>query len=294
MEIYQLRTFVAVAEQGHLTRAAERLHITQPAVTSQIKALEEELGVTLFARNYSGVTLTKAGQTLLPEAEKTLVAAHQLMNTAKSLQGFVTGKASLGTIADSDFLRLGSFLSELLQHLPLLEIKMHHSLSGEVMERIKSGELDAGFFIGTNNDPKVSAIELRQLTYRVVAPPPYRDQIVTAGWKDIAAMPWIRTAKHSSQSRLAEEMFREQGLEPRHVIELDEEASLKNLVNAGVGLCLMREDLAARAAEVDEVVIWEHARRRTALYFIYLTAREHDPAIVGILSILKKIWSVPL
>jgi DNA-binding transcriptional LysR family regulator len=294
MEIYQLRTFVAVAEQGHFTRAAERLHITQPAVTSQIKALEEELGVTLFERNHSGVALTKAGQTLLPEAEKTLAAAHQLLNTAKSLQGFVTGKVKLGTILDSDFVRLGSFLTGLLQHLPLLEIKMQHGLSGVVMEGVKSGELDAGFFIGANSDPKISAIALRQLTYRVVAPPSYRDHILTAGWKDIAAMPWIRTAKHSSQSRLAQEMFREQSLEPRHVIEVDEEVSLKSLVNAGVGLCLMREDLAVHAAESGEVVIWEHARRRTGLYFIHLTAREHDPVTVGMLSIIRKVWSVPL
>ncbi len=294
MEIYQLRTFVAVAEQGHLTRAAERLHITQPAVSSQIKALEEELGVALFERNHSGVTLTKAGQALLPEAEKTLAAANQLLNTAKSLQGFVSGKVKLGTILDPDVLHLGGFLTELLQHLPLLKINVHHGLSGEVMEAVKSSQFDAGFFIGSNSDPKISAIELRHLTYRVAAPPSYQDQMLTAGWKDIAAMPWIRTAKQSSQNRLAEEMFREQSLEPRHVIELDEEGSLKSLVNAGVGLCLMREDLALRAADAGEVVIWEHARRRTALYFIYLTAREYDPVIVGMLSIIKKMWSVPL
>ncbi|MGE0557387.1 MAG: LysR family transcriptional regulator [Burkholderiales bacterium] len=293
MEIYQLRTFVAVAEKGHLTRAAEQLHITQPAVTSQIKALEEELGITLFERNHAGVTLTKAGQTLLSEAEKTLAAAHQMINTAKSLQGIVTGKARLGIVVDSDFLRLGSFLNELLAHLPLLEIKLHHALSGAVMEDVRSGALDGGFFIGTNNDPKVAAIELRRLNYHIVAPPSYRDQVLAAGWRDIAAMPWIRTARHSSQSRLAEEMFREQGLEPRHVLELDEEVSLSSLVNAGVGLCLMREDLALEAAAAKEAVIWPHARRRTALHFIHLKTREHDPAIVGVLSVLRRVWSIP-
>lgn len=293
MEIYQLRTFVVVAEKGHLTRAAEQLHVTQPAVTSQIKALEEELGVTLFERNHTGVTLTKAGQALLSEAQKTLAAAHLMINTAKSLQGIVSGKVRLGIIVDSDFLRLGSFLNELLTHLPLLDIKLHHALSGTVIEGVRNGDLGCGFFIGTNNDPKILAIELRKLTYRVVAPPSYREQILTAGWRDIAAMPWIQTAKHSSQNQLTEEMFREQSLEPRHVIELDEEVSLKSLVNAGVGLCLMREDLALEAAAAGEIVIWAHAKRRTALHFIYLKAHEHDTVIVGVLNILRKVWSTP-
>src|SRR5258706_14330728 len=70
MELYQLRSFAAVAELGHLTRAAEKLHISQPALSAQIKALEDELGVALFERTPSGMTLTAAGQRLLTEASK--------------------------------------------------------------------------------------------------------------------------------------------------------------------------------------------------------------------------------
>jgi DNA-binding transcriptional LysR family regulator len=72
MEIYQLRAFVTVAKLGHLTRAAEALHVTQPAVTAQIKALEEELGVALFDRRPGRMALTKAGELLLPEADHVL------------------------------------------------------------------------------------------------------------------------------------------------------------------------------------------------------------------------------
>ena len=75
MELYQLRSFAAVAEAGHLTRASEKLHISQPALSAQIKALEDELGVALFERTPSGMTLTTAGQRLLPEATKVVTAA---------------------------------------------------------------------------------------------------------------------------------------------------------------------------------------------------------------------------
>ena len=72
MELYQLRTFLTVAELGNLTQAAVVLHLSQPAVTAQIKALEEELGLPLFERVDGGVTLTRAGSHLLDEARELL------------------------------------------------------------------------------------------------------------------------------------------------------------------------------------------------------------------------------
>src|SRR5260370_20757109 len=75
MELYQLRSFTAVAELGHLTRAAEKLHVSQPAMSAQIKALEDELGVALFERVPTGMILTAAGRPLLPQAAKVLAAA---------------------------------------------------------------------------------------------------------------------------------------------------------------------------------------------------------------------------
>src|SRR5262245_27783713 len=109
MELYQLRSFAAVAELGHLTRAAEKLHISQPALSAQIKALEDELGVALFERTPSGMLLTPAGQTLLPEAAKVVSAAVALRTQAKAISGEIGGRARVGTLADPDFLRLGDF-----------------------------------------------------------------------------------------------------------------------------------------------------------------------------------------
>jgi DNA-binding transcriptional LysR family regulator len=69
MELYQLRSFVAIAELGQLTRAAEKLHVSQPAVSAQLKALEDKLGLVLFERTASGMVLTAPGARLLAEAE---------------------------------------------------------------------------------------------------------------------------------------------------------------------------------------------------------------------------------
>ncbi|MEP6610162.1 MAG: LysR family transcriptional regulator, partial [Burkholderiaceae bacterium] len=87
MELYQLRSFAAIAETGQLTRAAEKLHVSQPAVSAQLKALEEELEFALFERTPNGMVLTAAGKRLLAEADKVLAAAQHLQNHARMLKG---------------------------------------------------------------------------------------------------------------------------------------------------------------------------------------------------------------
>src|SRR3954469_5488715 len=121
MELYQLRSFAAVAELGHLTRAAERLHISQPAVSAQIKALEDELGVTLFDRVSSGMQLTSAGRHLLPAVEKVLDAATALRSRARALQGEVVGRMRVGTVSDPEFTRVGELLAQAVEAHPMLE-----------------------------------------------------------------------------------------------------------------------------------------------------------------------------
>jgi len=91
MELSQLRAFVEIAKVGQLTRAAERLHLSQPALSGQLKALEESLGVSLFERSSSGMALTASGRSLLAEAESVLAGIQQLKQTAQHLQGRLAG-----------------------------------------------------------------------------------------------------------------------------------------------------------------------------------------------------------
>ena len=107
MELYQLRSFAAVAELGHLTRAAEKLHISQPALSAQIKALEDELDLTLFERTSTGMTLTAAGKRLLAEADKILAASQTFEAEARALKGGVSGKAFEIAFSVQSFQRLG-------------------------------------------------------------------------------------------------------------------------------------------------------------------------------------------
>jgi DNA-binding transcriptional LysR family regulator len=290
MEIYQLRTFVTVAKLGHITKAADTLHVTQPAVTGHIKALEQELGIALFDRSHGRISLTKAGELLLPDVEKTLAMFNATLAKAKEIKGEITGRVSIGTLGDPDFLRLGSFLNGLLAALPLLQIKTRSALAGAILEGISTGEFSAGFYLGTFNSRDVASLPLRGVRYRVVAPPSYADKLASCGWKDIAAMPWIGAPDRSHIHQLMVAMFSRQGVQPNIVMEADELTSPHSLVRSGLGLALMREDLALVAAEKGEIAIWSHTSVDTQLSFLYPVASEFEPAIVGMLSILRDIW----
>jgi DNA-binding transcriptional LysR family regulator len=292
VEIYQLKTFITVARVGHLTRAADQLHLTQSAVSKQIKALEEELGVVLFERLTSGMQISKAGAKLLPIAERTLACAVELLGSAKGLRGAIVARLQLGTIIDPEFLRIGEVLGRLLQYYPMIDVKLQHGISGWVLERVRAGELDAGFYLGALSDPNVELVELKTLQYVVIAPAAWNDQLTSAGMPELAAMPWVGTPAHSSQYRLVRGMFAEQGLQHNTVIEADQEASMVDLVRKGVGLCLMREELALGAAERGEVSIWQRRRLACPVSLVFPKSAQHDPAIGAFLGVLREVWGI--
>jgi DNA-binding transcriptional LysR family regulator len=203
MEIYQVRAFVTVAKLGSITRAAEVLHVTQPAVTAQIKALEEELGVALFDRRPGRISVTRAGEALLPQAELLLDSASVLLGKARELQGEVTGQFVLGTVADPDALRLGSLLAAIVKALPLLEIRTRAGLAEELREQIGAGALHGAFYIGPHIPREAAGLALQTQHYRVVAPAAMRQRVLRAGWRDLADLPWIGApAQHHVQTLL--------------------------------------------------------------------------------------------
>lgn len=293
MELYQLRSFAAIAEFGQLTRAAEKVHVSQPALSSQLRALEEELDIVLFDRTSSGMVLTAAGQRLLVAVEKVLVAAQAVQNEARMLKGEVTGKAIVGTLSDPDFIRLADFMSAAMARYPLLEVELRQEVTGEALEDVRDGKLDASFYYGEIGHASVAGIPLREITYRVVKPAQWGDRLADAGWKEIADEPWIIPPAISTHHKLAYAAFREHGVEPSRVVEADQEAVVSSLVVAGLGIALMREDLALEKAAAGEVCLWGDTRISTTLWFIYLREREHDPAISAMLDVQKEIWYLP-
>jgi DNA-binding transcriptional LysR family regulator len=299
MDLTLLRAFVTVAHEGNLTRAAVQLHLTQPAVSLQIKHLQETLGLTLFTRTSHGLSLTRDGQALLPHAERALTAASDVDRAAASLRHEVRGRLRIGTILDPEFLRLGGFLKQLVETWPHIETALRHGMSGWVLEQIRTGELDVGYYIGQPSDDETRdsaifhAVTLTHFQYRVLAPAGWKDRVKGArDWRALAALPWIWTPPASAHHRLLSRRFAEAGVKPVKVAEVDQEPSMLDLVKSGVGLTLVRDATAIAEAHAHALTIVEGVTVPTQLSFVTLAARKDDPAIAAALRLIEQQWAI--
>jgi DNA-binding transcriptional LysR family regulator len=298
MDLTLLRAFVTVAREGNLTRAAVHLHLTQPAVSLQIKHLQETLGVTLFTRTSHGLSLTRDGQALLPHAERALGAANDVQRAAQSLRHEVRGRLRIGTILDPAFLRLGGFLKQLVETWPRIETALRHGMSGWVLEQVRAGELDVGYYIGLPSEdeprdgPAFHAVTLTHFQYRVLAPAGWKDRVKGArDWRSLAALPWIWTPPASAHNRLLSRCFDEAGVKPIKVAEVDQEPSMLDLVKSGVGLTLARDATAIAEAHAHALTIVEGVTVPTQLSFITLAQRKEEPAIAAALKLIEQQWA---
>jgi DNA-binding transcriptional LysR family regulator len=292
VELYQLRSFVTVAELGHLTRAAEKLHISQPALSAQIKALEEEFELELFARKPSGMVLTTAGKQLVREARKLLAAAQALRMHAQAVKGEIGGVARVGTLSDPQLIRVGELMSAAVERYPLIDIELHHAVTGVAFDKVREGELDASFYYGELTHPDVNGVMLRDITYRIVGPASWGARIEAASWKEIAAQPWVMPPSVSTHHQLASELFDAHGICPTKVVEADDELVVGSLVVSEVGMGLMREDLALDKAAAGQVVVWSDTRLTTPLKFLYPRARGHDGVIRALVELVADVWQL--
>jgi len=143
MELRHLRYFVAVAEERSFTRAAEKLWIAQPGLSTQIRRLERELGVRLFERHTRGVDLTEAGELLLDRARVTLAAAEAARSTGEDLQAGLVGSIRLGVATCAGWRGTSTLLGTFGRDWPDVEVTVCESYGGTLVRDLRDGRLDA-------------------------------------------------------------------------------------------------------------------------------------------------------
>lgn len=291
-----LRAFAVVAREGNVSRAARRLHLSQPAVSLQLKALAQATGLTLFTRTPQGMALTADGAALLPVADKALGALAEFGSAAAALHSTVRGRLRIGTILDPEFTRLGAFLRELMEASPQLDTVLRQGMSGDVLALIDVGELDVGFFLDLPDEPIGTPWARRPLarfTYRVLAPAGWGPQVQGRDWKALAALPWLDTPPASAHHRLQQRVFGPgslTGLTPRRVALVDQEASMLDLVRSGVGLSLVRDAIAIREAQARGLAIADRVSLDCELSFVCRAERAGEPVIAAAWAALDAVW----
>ncbi|MCX2950026.1 LysR family transcriptional regulator [Lentzea sp. NEAU-D7] len=142
MELRQLDYFVAVAESGSFTRAAERVHVAQPGVSAQIRRLERELGHALLDRSGRTVTLTDVGAAVLPLARAALASVESARRTVEEMAGLVRGSVRVGMVVSCGIMDLPELLSEFHSAHPAVEITLAEANSDELITSLVDGRLD--------------------------------------------------------------------------------------------------------------------------------------------------------
>ena len=290
MDLNQLRTFVTVADFGHLTRAAEALHLSQPAVSGHIKALEEGFGVTLFERSSSGMSLTPSGRRLLAESAQIISAVEHLKHSAQELRGEPTGKLKIGTVLEPSVLRVGDLLVQARDLYPQIELELAQVMSSDALARVRGGTLDASFYFGAKPDPDLAGTELRDIAYHVTMPAAWAGELESASWDAIASRPWIVAPEPSTHRRLVMELFHAPTPSPERIVEADNESVINNLVESGVGLSLIRDEIATQSVDAGRTVRWQGPGVTTRLWLVHLADRAGDPLLAALTDALQQVW----
>src|SRR5215217_7019138 len=144
MTLQQLSYFLAAAQHGSFSAAAESLHMAQPSLSEQIRRLEAELGVPLFARAGRGLELTEAGRLLMPQAERTLDAAREAQESVREVRDVTGGTVAFGTFGSAHHYLLGGLIEEFRGRHPSVRIRVVGQNSAEVADAVRDGQLEAG------------------------------------------------------------------------------------------------------------------------------------------------------
>lgn len=292
MELYQLRTFIVVAEEGNFTRAGKRVHATQPAVSAHIKGLEDDLGVRLFDRTPRGVELTAAGAELMADAMAVVESADRLSARAMTLTGEISGKLSLGLCTDPGYLKITGLLSEMNDHFPKLNLELVQSPSGVILKEVRAKNLDAGFVFSGNPYGDLEIIRLAEPEYFIMGAAGMRKRLATAGPEDLSAYTWVMPTSHSAFRDMQMAIFRENGITPARTIGADSEEVIRSLVVEGKALGLVRDDEATELLEAGQGSVCPTLGRLPAeLNFVYRKGQGDDPAVGALIEVIRAQWS---
>ncbi len=288
MDIHQLKTFVAVAREGSITRASEVLHLSQPAVSAHIKAIEDALGLSLFERTARGMSLTRDGQRLLDKAEQTLGAHRELMAEATRIKGHVTGKLRLGAGSNSNDGATGALVTGLAERFAEVEVALAHGTSREVLAGLRNGSLDAVFYNEPGEpEPDLTTLEVARFTTWLVAPPGLVKAADPLDWKALAELPWIYPTSSACCGQAAERLFKEQQFRPKRVISVDREDVTRTLIAGGTGVGLLHADTAQQACARREVELLFETRGFVRVLFAHLAVRAQDPLVIAASSVMR-------
>jgi LysR family nitrogen assimilation transcriptional regulator len=171
MDFKQLRAFLTVADTGNVTRAAELLHLVQPAVSRQLRLLEEDIGAALFERERHGMVLTDAGKALLVYARRAMLELDRARAEIGGAERGISGLVTVGLLPSTSDLLSTPLVSTLAAQYPGIRLRIAMGYAGTLQQWLETGEIDAALLYGVERSGSVQATPLLEEALWLVGPP---------------------------------------------------------------------------------------------------------------------------
>ncbi len=294
MDLRQLRYLVALAEEGNFTRAAASVHVAQPALSQQIRRLEDELGLALVERTTRRVALTEAGGLLVVRARRILAELEAASSELEAVRGMYTGHVTLGAMHTMGPVDLSLAVAIFAERHPNVLFTVREQSSEEMAEMLRVDELDLAFLSVTER-VESHGLGLHRLVLEelvVVLPRGHRlAQRRQLRMTDLADEPFVSFRAGARLRELLMSAGREAAFEPQVILESNESHRIRRLVSRGLGAAILpRSDAEGPGAEVAVVTLTEPRLERD-ITLAWREGRRHAPAAAEFLDLARELFA---
>jgi LysR family transcriptional activator of glutamate synthase operon len=284
MELRQLRYLVALADERHFTRAAEREHIAQPALSQQIRRLEAELGLTLVERTTRRVAMTQAGDLLVGRARRVLAELDAAQAELASLAGVQSGRLSVGALHTMGPVDLSLLLASFHRSHPGIDLEVREQSSEELAEMLRVDEIDLAFLSVTEHIQSRGLTLHRLVSEELVVVLPTEHPLAgrpSVRFGELADEAFISFRRGSRLRELLDGAAAEAGFEARITLESNESRRIRSLVSSALGVAILpRSDATGPGAAVAVIALVEPSLTRDVT-LAARTQRRLSPAAIA-------------
>ena len=290
MELRQLRYLLALADERHFTRAAARLHIAQPALSQQIKRLEDEVGLALVDRTTRHVSLTPAGEVLAGRARRAVAEVDAAAEELSELSGLRTGRVVIGAMRSTGRFDLSALFGAFLEAHPHIDLVVREEPSEVMLQRLHADALDVAFLSVNRLDagPDIQLHPLLDEPLVLLLAPGHplagRRAVDMAELRDER---FIVFGEGGSLRRIVLMGAREAGFEPALAIESTESARMRALVARGLGVALLPESETDHEGPPVAAVPVRRPRLARDVTLAWRANRRHSPAARAFLALAQ-------
>jgi len=250
MELRHLRYFKVVAELQHFHKAADKLHITQPALSSQIKQLEQELNTELFDRIGRGVKLSENGELVLASAKKILNEVALLKESVSDIEAGAAGTLKIGVLQSINSLYLRSLVAEFDRNNPNISLQIEELTNHDIEKKISNGDIDIGIgFILQKDYPDIEFEKLFDEKWKLIIPPAHANLATNIMAGKPHPLKAVLLSDYFETRKIVDKYFSDNHIKYTNVTEVNTISSILDLVEGGASFSILPEAFSALKAQ---------------------------------------------